>query len=106
MGSAVLTKESKMSKTIEVPCGVILTIRRPNGAVERVERTDVAFGLIPAVKFAAMVKATREAGRGELLSQELMTRTAVAAEPTAADLARAQHDADRATIERISATGR
>jgi hypothetical protein len=48
--------------------GVILTVRRTNGVVEEVVREDCPCP-IPADTYAAMVAATRNAGRGEILSQ-------------------------------------
>lgn len=51
--------------------GAILTIRRPDGTVEEVVNTKQSGfgGVIHARTFDAMVKATRDGGRGEILSQ-------------------------------------
>lgn len=51
--------------------GVTLTIRRPDGAVEKVvHRQHAVAGVIPDGAFRAMVEATRKAGRGEIVGQE------------------------------------
>lgn len=50
--------------------GAVLTIRRPDGQVEEVINRDHASnGVIAAKTFDAMVKATKAAGRGDILSQ-------------------------------------
>ncbi len=50
--------------------GAVVTIRRPDGNVEEViNTTHSSNGVIPAKVFAAMVKATKDAGRGDILSQ-------------------------------------
>lgn len=56
--------------TKQIPQGAVLTIRRPSGQTEEVINTQHAVaGVISAKTYAAMVKATREAGRGDILSQ-------------------------------------
>ena len=50
--------------------GAVLTINRPDGTTEDVVNTKHARdGVIPAAIYAAMVKATREAGKGEIVGQ-------------------------------------
>lgn len=50
--------------------GVILTIRRPNGQVEEVEKKGLdERGVIPRALFAKLVAANKDAGRGDVLSQ-------------------------------------
>lgn len=51
--------------------GAKLTIRRADGNVETVVNTQHARnGVIPVALFAKMVAATKQAGRGDILSQE------------------------------------
>lgn len=58
-----------MSKTYI--SGAKLTISRADGNVETVVNTQHARnGVIPATLFAKMVDATKQAGRGDILSQE------------------------------------
>ena len=95
-----------MTKTIQATCGVVLTIRRPNGSVERKEDRRFSFGTIPRNTFAAMVKATAEAGRGDVISQEPLLCTMAAYEPTPAELAGAQYVRDHKAVVRVSANGR
>lgn len=71
-----------MSNQIKVTCGVILTIRRPNGQVEQVRNTRFG-GVIPAEHFAAMVQATKAAGKGDILSQAPMYKMIA---PSAAEM--------------------
>ncbi len=60
-----------MSKTITIIDGCKLTVRRPNGTIDIVISNDHSRnGVIPADKFAAMVEATRAAGRGDIIKQE------------------------------------
>lgn len=50
--------------------GAILTVRRPDGRIEDVVNTQQARnGVIPAAVFAQMVAATKQAGRGDIISQ-------------------------------------
>lgn len=50
--------------------GVILTIRRPDGRVEEVEKRGLdERGVIPRALFAKLVAANKDAGRGDVLSQ-------------------------------------
>jgi hypothetical protein len=95
-----------MTKMIEVTCGVILTIARPDGTVERVENARFPFGEIPAATYRAMVKATKDAGRGDILSQEPMRKLMADIEPSARDLAEQSAYNARRLVERTSATGR
>lgn len=93
-----------MSKKVAVNCGALLTIRRPNGEIEKVEFTRFTT-LVPA-SFASIKKATKDAGRGDVLSWEQMTKMVDDYTPTAGELASARHDNERRAIERMSATGR
>lgn len=50
--------------------GAILTVRRPDGRTEDVINTQQARnGVIPAAVFAQMAAATKQAGRGDIISQ-------------------------------------
>ena len=50
--------------------GAILIVRRPDGRIEDVVNTQQARnGVIPAAVFAQMVAATKQAGRGDIISQ-------------------------------------
>ena len=50
--------------------GAVITVRRPGGEIEEIINTQHARdGAIPAPVFAAMVKQTAAAGRGNILSQ-------------------------------------
>lgn len=94
-----------MTKMISITCGVVLTIARPDGTIERVENTKFSFGVIPPATFRAMVQATKAAGRGNILSQAPMYAMAEDIAPTAGELAeQAAYNARRA-VERMSATG-
>lgn len=95
-----------MTQQMQVLDGHVITIRRPNGVVEQSHMRVWGAEVIPAAKFAAIVKATRDAGRGDVLSQAPAYRTANIPQASAADLAAAKYFADRASIERMSATGR
>ena len=95
-----------MTKMIEATCGVILTIARPDGTVERVENTRFILGQIPAGTFRAMVQATKAAGRGDILSQEPMRKLMADIEPSAADMAEQAAYNARRLVERTSAHGR
>lgn len=92
-----------MTKQVQINCGAILTIRRPNGETERVEFTKFA-SLAPST-FAAIKKATKDAGKGDVLAWEQMTKLVDAPQPTAADLAEMAHITARRAIERTSANG-
>lgn len=62
--------------------GTILTIRRPSGVIEEVlNTTQGIWGSIGPALFAQIVKATKDAGRGDILSQ----RPNVASADTLAD---------------------
>lgn len=62
--------------------GTLLTIRRPNGVTEEIlNTTQGIWGSIAPVMFSQMVKATKDAGRGDILSQ----RPNVASADTLAD---------------------
>jgi len=92
-----------MTNQINVNAGVVLTITRPDGAVERVVNTD--WTTLAEKTFAMIQKATREAGRGEVTAWEQITRMVDVAQPTAADIAeQGAYDARRA-VARMSATG-
>ena len=97
-----------MSKQVQV--GVTLTIKRPDGTVERKEVRKLGVVSIHAPltarTFAAIVKATKDAGKGDVLSQEPIFEDAVEVLPTAADLAEDKYIRQRAAVERLSATGR
>ena len=95
-----------MSKMVQVRCGVILTIARPNGSTERVENKTYTFGEIPVATYRAMVKATKDAGRGNILSQEPMYAMVADIEPTAGDLAEQADYDHRRMVERTSANGK
>lgn len=62
--------KTEFEGTIEVPIHVLLTVRRPNGEIEKVEVTPGGFKAINDKIFAQMVKATKDAGRGDILSYE------------------------------------
>lgn len=99
-------KVKNMAKMIEVTSGVILTIVRPDGTIERVENTRFMFGEIPANTFRAMVLATKAAGRGEILSQEPRHVMMADIGPSTADLAEQAAYQARRAVDRTSATGR
>jgi len=89
-----------MTKQLEINCGALLTIRRPSGAIETVEFTR-ASTLTPR-NFADIQKATKAAGKGDVLSWSQMTKLVDAPQPTAADRA----EAFSRQVARVSATGR
>lgn len=93
-----------MTKQISINCGVILTILRPSGETERVEFTKFA-SLAPST-LAAIRKATKAAGKGDVLAWEQMTRLVDAPQPTAADIAEQRAYEARRAVERTSANGR
>ena len=62
-------------KSVTVNCGVVLTIRRPDGQIER--SNNVKLDTLTPQLFARIVKATADAGRGEVLSWEQITREAL-----------------------------
>lgn len=92
--------------TIQTTVGVILTVRRPCGRIEQVEKMLNTGAMMPAGLFSQVVKATRAAGRGEVLSQAPLYRTVEAAAPTDAELSDAAYHAQTAAIYRTSAYGR
>jgi hypothetical protein len=63
---------AQLTDSIQVADHTLLTIRRPNGAIETVRREG---GMEPSV-FAKIKAATKAAGRGECLGFEVVMRTA------------------------------
>lgn len=62
---------------VDVPMHVLLTIRRPNGEVEKVKVTPGGFKTINDKIFSQIVAATKTAGRGEVLSYENIKKTEI-----------------------------
>ena len=88
-----------MLSTITVNCGVILTIRRPGGQIETSE--NVKLSTLTPQLFDRIVKATAEAGRGEVLSWEQMTREApIPAEYIKAAAAEREYNRSTAAVYR------
>lgn len=85
-----------MSNTIQVADYTLMSVRRPSGDVEQVRKE----GGMSDVAFAKMQAATKAAGRGDLLSYEVVMRTAVVAGYAAAVAAERSDDASKAAIYR------
>lgn len=90
-------------ETVKVPSHVEVDVRRPNGDVETI--TIPGRTRLIEREFSAMVKATREAGRGEVLAYRNIDRDVPAPQPTAADLAEEKYRRDTAAIYAASAAG-
>lgn len=67
--------KTEFEGTIEVPIHVLLTIRRPNGEIEKVEATPGGMKAINDKIFAQLVKANKAAGRGDVLSYQNVKKT-------------------------------
>lgn len=90
-------------ETVKVPSHVEVDVRRQNGIVETI--TIPGRTRLIEREFAAMVKATREAGRGEVLAYRNIEKDVPAPQPTAADLVEEKYRRDTAAIYRASAGG-
>ena len=79
-----------MANTITIPSHCMVTIRRPNGNTETINYTEATKGQVYTMseKTLAMVnKLMADAGRGQIISYENITKTAEPLQPSAADLA-------------------
>lgn len=85
-----------MNDSIQIADYTLMTVVRPSGVTEIVRRDG---GMSPQA-FAKFQAATRAAGKGELVSFEVVMRTAVVAGYAAAVRAEKAADAARAAIYR------
>ena len=97
-----------MSNTVKIPSHVIVTIKRPNGAVEQMDYTAATKRQVRTMTQKMVVtinKAMAAAGRGEIIAFENILKEVAAAKPTAADLAKEAYIRQTNAVYRMSAGG-
>ena len=97
-----------MSNTVKIPSHVIVTIKRPNGAVEQMDYTAATKGQVRTMTqklLATVNKAMAAAGRGEIVSFENILKDAEAPTPTAADMAEEAYIRQTNAVYMMSAGG-
>ena len=97
-----------MSNTVKIPSHVIVTIKRPNGAVEQMDYTAATKGQVRTMTqklLATVNKAMATAVRGEIVSFENILKDSEAPTPTAADMAEEAYLGQTNAVYRMSAGG-
>ena len=97
-----------MSNTVKIPSHVIVTIKRPNGAVEQMDYTAATKGQVRTMTqklLATVNKAMAAAGRGEIIAFENVLKDAEAPKPTAADMAEEAYIRQTNAVYRMAAGG-
>lgn len=97
-----------MSNTVNIPSHVIVTIKRPNGAVEQMDYTAATKGQARTMTQKMVVtinKAMAAAGRGEIIAFENILKEVAAAKPTAADIAEEAYIRQTNAVYRMAAGG-
>ena len=97
-----------MSNTVKIPSHVIVTIKRPNGAVEQMDYTAATKGQVRTMTQKMVVtinKAMAAAGRGKIIRFENVLKDAEAPKPTAADMAEDAYIRQTNAVYRMSAGG-
>lgn len=97
-----------MSNTVKIPSHVMVTIKRPNGAIEKMDYTAATKGQVRTMTpklLSTVNKAMAAAGRGEIVAFENILKDTEAPKPTAADLAEAAYIRQANAVYRMSAGG-
>jgi hypothetical protein len=97
-----------MIDTVTIPSHCIVTVRRPDGAIETINYTDATKGKVKEMTervLSIVNKAMADAGRGQIVAYQNHTVTKPAPQPTSGELALDQYFREHNAILRASAGG-
>ena len=93
---------------VAIPSHCMVTISRPSGDLETIDYTAATRGQVKTITpklLATVNKAMAQAGRGQIVSYENITKLVEAPKPTAADMAAEAHIRQTNAVYRMSAGG-